>query len=304
MSAHAAPRLGVRVAIAVTLALASGLGWGHAIAEPRRFALLIGQRAGLVDDEPLRFAESDAERVGAVLRELGGFASEDVIILTASTAPQVRRALISLNARLREVSGDSLLFVFYSGHADADALHLEGSLLPMSELRDLVVGSSATARVLVVDACRSGGVTRSKGGHRAAAFAIDVDERLRSKGVAILSSSSEGEDSQESDSLSASFFTHYLVSALRGAADVDVDGRVTLVEAFTFASERTLAATSRTVAGPQHPTYRFDLAGREDLVLTRPVALALGAAVRSRRGRLPEPGAGARGLDRRREPSR
>lgn len=241
-----------------------------AAAEPRRFAVLVGESTGLPGDEPLRFAETDAQRVATVLRELGGFAAEDVVVMTRTSAAAVRRALITVNARVREAPGETVLFVFYSGHADADALHLAGSTLSSDELRDLVAGSPATARVLVIDACRSGGPTRRKGGHRAAAFAIDVQQRLQSRGVAILHSSAEGEDSQESDRLAASFFTHYLVSALRGAADSDADGRVTLVEAFTFASERTLTATTRTVAGPQHPTYRFDLAGREDLVLTYP----------------------------------
>src|SRR5205814_2921602 len=34
-----------------------------------------------------------------------------------------------------------------------------------------------------------------------------------------------------------------------------------------------LAATAAPFAGPQHPTYRLDLAGREDVVLTRPSVL-------------------------------
>lgn len=255
----------------LAFSLAFALAWpSRAEAEPRRFALLVGESTGLAGDEPLRFAEADAQRVAAVLRDLGGFAAEDIVTMTDTSAAAVRRALIAVNARVRDVPGETLLFVFYSGHADASALHLAGTLLSAGELRDLVAGSPATARVLVIDACRSGGATRKKGGRRAPAFAIDVQERLQSHGVAILHSSAEGEDSQESDQLSASFFTHYLVSALRGAADADADGRVTLVEAFTFASERTLTATARTIAGPQHPTYRFDLAGREDLVLTYP----------------------------------
>jgi hypothetical protein len=92
------------------------------------------------------------------------------------------------------------------------------------------------------------------------------------EGVAMLSSSAAGESSQESDALGASFFTHALVSALLGAGDANHDGAVTLGEAFAYAKERTLVATSRTVVGPQHPTFRLDLGGREDLVLTRPSA--------------------------------
>ncbi len=45
-----------------------------------------------------------------------------------------------------------------------------------------------------------------------------------------------------------------------------------MAEAFAYAAERTLAATVNTLVGPQHPTYRYELGGREDLVLTRPGA--------------------------------
>jgi hypothetical protein len=258
--------------LAVLVALVGLSAVKTASAEPRRFALLVGAATGEASEERLQFAEADADRIATVLRDVGGFAADDVVVLNTVTGGELRRALIALNARAREVQGDSLLFVFYSGHADAEALQLAGTRLSTIELRDLVYGSAATVRVLVIDACRSGAVTRTKGGRRGPAFAIDLDERLRSKGVAILTSSAEGEDSQESDELRASFFTHYLASALRGAADSDADHRVTLVEAFTYASEHTLAATARTLAGPQHPTYRFDLTGREDVVLTRPIA--------------------------------
>ena len=240
----------------------------HAEPAPRRFALLIGANDGDAGDPELRYAETDAARIAEILRELGGFPAEDVQVLTSATAADVRRSLAAIGKRVEQAGGDSVLFVFYSGHGDAEALHLRGTRLATQELRALVDRSSATVRVLVVDACRSGGFTRRKGGRPGPAFAIDLEDRLRSKGVAILSSSTDGEDSQESDRLRASFFTHYLASALRGATDDDNDGRISLAEAFGYASQRTIAATTQTAAGPQHPTYRYDLTGREDVVLT------------------------------------
>ena len=243
-----------------------------AFADPNRFAVIVGANAGDSDEVTLRYAESDAERVAGVLRTLGGFSPENVVTLYDLGAPEVRRTLIALNARVRALSGESLMIVYYSGHADADALHLGGTRLPMNELRDLVAGSAASARVLVLDACRSGAITRVKGGTHGPAFAIDAGFPVGAEGVAMLSSSAAGESSQESDALGASFFTHALVSALLGAADANHDGAVTLGEAYAYAKERTLAATSRTVVGPQHPTFRLDLGGREDLILTRPGA--------------------------------
>jgi len=272
----------MRVLLAIAVVCTAVLA--HADPAPRRFAVVIGANEGDIEDRPLRYAEADAARIGEILRELGGFPADDVQVLANVTASDLRRALGSLGKRVQQLGGDSILFVFYSGHGDAESLHLKGTRLATRELRELVDASRATIRILVVDACRSGGVTRTKGGRPGPAFAIDFDDRLRSKGVAILSSSAEGEDSQESDRLKASFFTHYLASALRGAADDDSDGRITLGEAFGFASQRTIAATTQTAAGPQHPMYRYDLTGREDLVLTYTTAhqpgvgaLALGA---------------------------
>ena len=88
------------------------------------------------------------------------------------------------------------------------------------------------------------------------------------RGHAYLTSSAADERAQESDRISASYFTYYLVSGLRGAADVNQDRRVTLQEAYQFASQETLARTERSQAGPQHAAYEFDLAGTGDMVVT------------------------------------
>lgn len=257
----------------VVLLLFSGI----ATAEIRRYALVIGANSGDRNEVVLRYAESDAQRMGHIFRTVGGFHPEDVLVLNDVSSTEAQRVLISLNERIRQNSTESvesLLLVFYSGHADADALHLSGSRLPMAVLRGLVSGSSATARVLVIDACRSGAVTRIKGGRPGPSFNVRLETPLGAQGFAILTSSAAGEDSQESDQLGASFFTHYLSSGLIGAADRNKDGHVTLGEAFSYASERTLAATATTVAGPQHPTYRMEIGGRNDLVLTQPGSLS------------------------------
>jgi hypothetical protein len=256
--------------LASALAALLLLAPASASAAVHRYAILVGSNDGDAGEVTLRYAESDATRVGKILRDMGEFQPEDVLTLADVTAEDLRRSLIDLNTRIRASSDPSMLFVFYSGHADAEAIHLRGTRLDVSELRNLVYGSPATARILVIDACRSGAVTRVKGGHPGPSFAIDVDEKLTAEGVAILTSSAAGEDSQESDQLGASFFTHFFTSGMLGAADSNGDGIVSLSEAFTYASERTLVATAGTMAGPQHPTYRFDLGGHSDLVLTSP----------------------------------
>ena len=161
--------------------------------------------------------------------------------------------------------------MYYSGHADAERLHLGDSGFAIRELAQLVRGSAANFRLVVLDSCRSGALTRLKGGRLVAPFALP-NEQLSGSGMAFLAASAEGEDAQESDELKGSFFTHALVSGLLGAADRDHNGEVVLDEAYRYAYDATLRATSRTQAGTQHPSFRFDLRGQGELVLTRPDA--------------------------------
>lgn len=238
-------------------------------AQAGRFALVVGANAGDPGEQPLRYAEADAHRFAEVLRTVGHFAARDVVVLASASAADVRKALADLDARVRQAQDDSMLLVFYSGHADSSSLHLGGTRFRLEELRDAVAKSTAATRLLVIDACQSGALTRAKGGRPGPGFAAPAPLPISTRGMAILASSSALEDAQESEKLKSSFFTHYFISALRGAADSDRDGQVTLGEAYAFTSERTLAATSDSRVGPQHPTYRFDLAGHGELVLSQ-----------------------------------
>ena len=254
---------------------------GEAHAAVVRYAVVIGNDRGDADETELLWAETDARKVFDVLHDLGRFEPANMVLLLDEDPDTVERALVDVNDRIRTATGrgdDVVLFVYYSGHADADALHLGGKHLDTAHLERLVRGSSAQMRVLVLDACRSGALTRVKGGSRAGPMAVTFDERLTEHGVVFLTSSAANEDAQESDALKGSFFTHYFVSGLVGAADTDHDARVTLDEAYAYAYENTLRASSQSLHGTQHPTYRFDLKGRGGVVLTE---VGLGSRRRS-----------------------
>jgi hypothetical protein len=173
-----------------------------------------------------------------------------------------------MNDRIRTAGQPAVLLVFYSGHGDAAALHAGATRLPLEQLEALVRGSAAAFRLLIVDACRSGALTRVKGGAGVPAPRLEIGERLPSDGVVFWTSSAANEDAQESDDIGGSFFTHHLVSALLGAADANGDGIVTLGEAYQYAYQATLRSTSRTLAGMQHATFRHETHGMTDLALT------------------------------------
>ncbi len=235
----------------------------------RRFALLAAANDGGASRVKLRYAVTDAQNLSAVLQELGGIAPSDVVLLEEVDRAALTRGLESLRQRLqaaRDGGSRTEAIIYYSGHSDEEGLLLRGEHFPFRELRRQVEGLPADVRVAILDSCASGAMARRKGGARRPAFMLDASTDVR--GQAILTSSSADEASQESDRIGASYFTHHLVSGLRGAADVSRDGVVTLAEAYQFAFRETLARTEATQAGPQHPVYDIDLAGSGELVLT------------------------------------
>lgn len=252
--------------MALVLVLVLVLGSSSARAE-RRYALVIGANPGWSQDRPLRYAERDAERVRDVLVALGGFAPDRVELMRDPSTADVRGALRKLGQTARDSSAeDTLVFVYYSGHADDRHLHLRGEPLSHRELGDTLRALPATIRLGVVDACKSGSVTH-KGGTRVDEFAVDfVSPKL--SGMALLTSSGADELSQESRALQGSVFTHHLVSGLRGGADGNGDRQVTIGEAYTYAYTRTRAATAGGGV-PQRPAFRYELSGQGELVLTR-----------------------------------
>jgi hypothetical protein len=238
-------------------------------ADQHRFAVFVGSNIGDRHEPPLHHAEDDAIRMAQTLRTLGDFPPDQVLVLNGVTAPELRDTMIRLNMRVRD-QRDAVLLLFYSGHADAEALHLASTHFPLADLKALLVGSPATSRVLVVDACRSGSLIGLKGAEPAPPFAVAAIEEPPPEGFAVLASSTATENAQESLSLGGSFFTHYLNSGLLGAADLNRDGAVTLSELYAFASSETRGATVTSPAGQQTPTFQFMLGGQHDLVLTYP----------------------------------
>ncbi|MBI5507890.1 MAG: caspase family protein [Deltaproteobacteria bacterium] len=240
-------------------------------AAERRFAVVIGNDRGAASRAKLWFAEADAARIAATLIELGEFEPANVELLRGQDLKRSRQALARMSTQIGAAvqEGDrTLLVVYYSGHADNHGVELGNENLSFADLKELVQATPADIKIVIVDACEAGLLTQVKGAAPATdlGFALPPDETAQ--GVAYIASTAVGESAQESAAIGGSFFSHHLEAGLRGAADLDNDGRVTLNEAFHYTSAQTVARTAGTAEGPQHPTYDFRMAGRADVVLT------------------------------------
>ena len=235
----------------------------------RRFALVVGADDGGPERLRLRYAASDARAFAEVLTQLGGVSPADLVTLTQPSKGEVLAGLDALAVRLRAAkSGAGRLeaVLYYSGHSDEEGLLLQGEKLGYVELRHALESLPADVKVAILDSCASGALTRVKGGAPRPPFLADASSQV--KGHAFLTSSAADEAAQESDRIGGSYFTHALLSGLRGAADTSRTGKVTLTEAYQFAFAETLARTEKSQSGPQHPAYDIQLVGTGDLVMT------------------------------------
>lgn len=240
------------------LVLASALST-PADAEVVRRALLVGANDGGIDLPTLRYTQNDVSRMEDVLVELGGFEPGEVIVLQGPDRARLEVELQGLPA----LSDEDLFLFYYSGHADARGLRLGDEVYPFDDLKEHFERIDSDVKLGILDACRSGQITQSKGAAIVDPFLADS---LDASGSAWITASSGDELAQESRALQGSFFTHHLVAGMRGAAD-NGDGVVSLGEAYSYAYTQTVERTS--AAGvTQHPEYDFRIAGKGDLALT------------------------------------
>ncbi len=260
-----------RLAIAVAVLIAHS-AWAQGT---RRFAVIAGNDDGGEGTRPLLYARDDARKIHDILTRLGGIQPPDSELVLNGKAADVLAAFTRIEQRLRQAAERSertALLFYYSGHAKDGALRLGSTALAFDSLRNRLAQSRADVRIGIFDSCRSGALARSKGARKVPSFEVESDAGRGAKGLVILASSAADEDSQESDQIGGSYFSHHLASGLLGDADRSGDGRVTLSEAYAYAYERTVADTVESAAGAQHPTFSYDLAGNGDIVLTDVVA--------------------------------
>jgi hypothetical protein len=252
-----------RTFIACTICILCCLTISHA----GRYAVIMGCNRGPSLETNLKYAEKDASEFADILINLGGFESKDVRIVTGPDSSDLGRQLASIDSLLKKDKDPNSLFLFYySGHADAANLLLEGRHYSLQKLRDYLNKSAASMKIGIFDACYSGGVTNMKGGKPTEPFYFQPQQTI--KGQVIIASAAATEAAQESQTLKGSIFSHHWFNALRGSADISGSRQVTLNQAYQYAYRKTIETTALISGEIQHPVFKFDIFGQGDIVLT------------------------------------
>jgi tetratricopeptide (TPR) repeat protein len=211
----------------------------------------------------LKYAHKDAHSFAHFLMspQGGAFSPDHVLLLTdrKATVNEVRNAIGGFLARSLE---DDLVIIFFAGHGvpdpdNPDNLYLAcydtqpgkyyGTAFPMWGIDDALSRTIHSKRVFVfADACHSAGVGGARGNLVSKKFNEYIAKLAGSReGVTKITASREDELSLEKDYLDGGHgvFTYYLLKALKGEADENCDGFVTMTEAYEYLYDQVRSET-------------------------------------------------------------
>jgi uncharacterized caspase-like protein len=151
---------------------------------------------------------------------------------------------------------------------DAEPEDLYATAMPMREIAHIFQRIRSRQLIFIADACysgASGGRTVPLDGYRATLSDGFLDRLSSGRGKVIITASSANEISIERDDLQHGVFTYFLLQGLRGSADIDRDGVITVDEAYRYTSDQVIKATGQ----EQHPVKKGSVEGWLVLGVTR-----------------------------------
>ena len=229
----------------------------------------------------LKYAVKDAQAFYQLLVEHNRIPAEKIIFITNEQA-SLTNLRSALGTKLKQNAGrDDMVIIYFAGHGaterdamspdgdglekyilpyDANPQDLYATALPMREISHILNRIQSERLVFIADACysgASGGRTVGVEGFRANISDGFLSRIARGKGRVIITASGANEVSAENDQLQHGVFTYYLIEGLKGRADYDNDGLITVDEAYRYVSDTVPGATAQ----EQHPIKKGAVEG-------------------------------------------
>jgi len=254
----------------------------HNIKERRNiWAVVIGIN-DYKNTRKLKYAVNDAKAFYNLLVSHNKIPAANVTLLINKEA-KLTNLRSTLGTKLKKNAGkEDMVIIYFAGHGaterdvmspdgdglekyllpcDADLKDLYSSALPMREISHIFHRIRSERLIFIADSCysgASGGRTASFTGIRANISDSFLNRIASGKGTVIITASSANEVSVEKDELKHGVFTHYLLEGLRGKADIDNDGLITVDEVYRYVSKHVPQSTGQ----EQHPVKKGTVKGR------------------------------------------
>lgn len=189
--------------------------------------------------QTLRYTDDDAYQMYAFLKspEGGALADNQVEILVDEQATRLNIEN-ALAEKLGRADADDIVIFYFSGHGvdgyfvpvDFDGVN---NLLSHARVTQLLENSSAKHKLVLADACHSGGLLAAKSATASPTRLYDAFAKT-SGGTALLLSSRSSEVSLEANNLRSGVFSHFVMRGMKGEADSDRNRIVTVEELHAY----------------------------------------------------------------------
>jgi hypothetical protein len=210
-----------------------------------------------------RFAARDASTMRSYVTNVFGVPNDaDHVLLRQdgdATQGEFRRAFGETGWLARRVRPQSDVIVYFAGHGaadrtgaplllpfDADVNYPRETAMQLADLYSALAKLPARRIIVVIDACFSGtsrgGVTLSDGA-RPIVLSIEQPALLRD-GMAVFAAAQGAQTANDLSERQHGLFSYQFFRALRGAADADDDGALTVDEVDMFVTRETRAAAA------------------------------------------------------------
>jgi hypothetical protein len=187
----------------------------------------------------LEYADDDAYQYYAFLKSPeGGALPDKQVSLFVNKAATYANILTAMRQTFGQADENDVIIFYFSGHGELGAFlphDYNGAQNRLTHQRviEIMKNSKAKYKICLVDACHSGGANVFGGAVNTFANQsqrlYDAFEKSEG-GLAILMSSLGTETSLETDGLSSGIFSHYVIRGLKGEADVNNNGIITIGE--------------------------------------------------------------------------
>lgn len=190
--------------------------------------------------QTLNYTDDDAYQLYAHLRSPQGGALKDqqlrLLIDEAATRTGIMQAI---RQTFQQADANDVIIFYFSGHGIQNAflpIDYDGNsnLLYHHELRQEIERSPARHKLVIGDACHAGGMAFRSSSPQEALRAYYRTFEQTNGGMALLMSSKSVEYSIEDRGLRSGVFSYFLIKGLKGAADRDNSGIVSVDEIYQY----------------------------------------------------------------------
>jgi len=229
----------------------------------------------------LKYAVNDAREFYRYLVDVNKVPEGNVSLILDEDAT-LDKVKSTLGTRLRRSAGkEDTVIIYLAGHGamesdssspdgdglekyilpyNADPKDLYSSAMPMREIAQIFQRISSDRLILITDMCYSGaagGRTVPVPGMRANISGAFLERISRGSGRVVLTAGDANEVTVERDDLRHGVFTYFLLEGLRGKADADGNGVITVDEVYRYVSIKVPQATGQA----QHPVRKGETKG-------------------------------------------